>query len=475
MSEREVDVVVVGGGPAGEVCAGRLGQAGLEVVLVERELVGGECSYWGCMPSKALLRPSELLAEARRVPGAREAVRGELDSEAALARRDEVIHSLDDSVMLPWLEERSVSLVRGTGVLDGERRVRVNGDVLVARRAVVVATGTTAAIPPIPGLNEITPWTNREGTTAGAVPSSLIVLGGSAVGVELAQAWTSLGTHVTLLEALPRLLPREEPFAGDLVAAALRDRGVDVRLGVKAVRVHVAHSRVRITLADGGELDAEELLVATGRRPQTGTLGLETVGLEPGGFVTVGDDMRVPEHEWMYAIGDVNGRALLTHVGKYQARIAAEQILGRDSRAHPLADGPLAPRVVFTDPQVAAVGHTLETAETSGLAVRAIDHQTSATAGASFHGRNTPGLSRIVVDDERRVLVGATFTGSEVAEWLHAATIAIAGEMPVERLWHAVPSFPTRSEVWLRLLEKLEAGEHETAGAPAAIAPTGAG
>lgn len=461
MSEREVDVVVVGGGPAGEVCAGRLGQAGLEVVLVERELVGGECSYWGCMPSKALLRPSELLAEARRVPGVREAVRGELDSAAALARRDEVIHSLDDTSQLPWLEERNVILLRGTGIVDGERRVRVNGDVLVARHAVVVATGTTAAIPPIPGLTGITPWTNREGTTAGTVPSSLIVLGGGAVGVELAQAWTSLGSHVTVLEALPRILPREEPFAGELVEASLRDRGVDVRTGATAVRAREEHDRVWITLADGTELAAEELLVAAGRRPQTGTLGLETVGLEPGAFVAVGDDMRVPGHEWLFAIGDVNGRALLTHVGKYQARIAAEQILGRDERVHPLADGPLAPRVVFTDPQVAAVGHTVASAEESGLVVRAIDHQTSATAGASFHGRNTPGISRIVVDVRRRLLVGATFTGSEVAEWLHAATIAIAGEVPLERLWHAVPSFPTRSEVWLRLLEKLETVERE--------------
>ncbi len=468
MSEREVDVVVVGGGPAGEVCAGRLGQAGLEVVLVERELVGGECSYWGCMPSKALLRPGELLAEARRVPGVREAVRGELDAQAVLSRRDEVIHSLDDSSQLPWLEERDVELVRGVGSLDGERRVRVGDEAITARLGVVLATGTTPAIPPVPGLRELEPWTNREATTAGGVPDSLIVLGGGVIGVELAQAWSSLGSRVSLVEVLPRLLGREEPFAAELVQESLVEHGIDVKLGIEAVEARRDGSRVSLALADGTTLEAEEILVAAGRRPRTEELGLDTVGLDPGASITVGDDMRVPGKEWLYAIGDVNGRSLLTHIGKYQARIAAEQIQGRDVRAHAFADGALAPRVVFTDPQVAAVGHTLESAEDAGLRVRAVEHGTSATAGASYVGRNTPGVSRILVDVERDVLVGATFVGHEVAEWLHAATIAITGEVPVERLWDAVPSFPTRSEVWLRLLEKDEA-----ARAPVATAHDG--
>lgn len=454
---REFDVVVIGAGPAGEVAAGRLGQAGLKVAIVEGHLVGGECSYYGCMPSKALLRPEEALAEARRVPGAREAASGALDTEAVLRRRDEVIHSLDDSVQLPWLEERSVTLVRGYGRLEGERRVRVGDEVLVARRAVIVAVGTRAVLPPLPGLAEADPWTNREATTASVVPERLLVLGGGVVGVELAQAWASLGSRVTLIELAERLLPREEPFAGDEVATALGRRGVDVRTGVAAVGVQRDGVEVTVELESGERLVGDELLVAVGRRPTTSDLGLETVGIEPGGFLAVHDGMQVGGSDWLYSVGDVNGRSLLTHMGKYQAWIAAENILGGDERAAAPAQGPLAPRVVFTDPQVAAVGHTLASAQKAGLHVAAVDHPTGRVAGGSFYGRQAPGTTRLVVDLEREVLVGATFTGPEVAEFLHAATIAIVGEVPIATLRHAVPSFPTRSEVWLRLLEVYEA------------------
>jgi dihydrolipoamide dehydrogenase len=452
----QFDVIVIGAGPAGEVVAGRLGEQRLSVALVEDRLVGGECSFFGCMPSKALLRPDQALAEVRRIPGAAEAVTGELDVDAVLRRRDEVVHDLDDSAQLPWLDARHVTVVRGRGRLAGELAVDVDGRMLRARRAVVLASGSTAAIPPIPGLAESKPWTNIEATTAKTPPERLIVLGGGVIGVELGQAWATLGSRVTIVEALPRLLAREEDFASQLVHAALVARGIDVRVGVPAVSVERSGGEVTLTLESGETIVGDELLVGVGRRAATGELGLETVGLTPGRPVEVDDAMRVPGSDWLYAVGDVNGRALLTHMAKYQARIAADQILGRDVRLDPLADGGLSPRVVFTEPQVAAVGHTLESARAAGIDAGAVGHETSGVAGGSFYGRLAPGQSRLVFDRQREVLVGATFTGADVAEFLHAATIAIVGEVPLERLWHAVPSFPTRSEVWLRMLEQYD-------------------
>ena len=455
MATRSFDVVGLGAGPAGEVAAGRLAEGGLHVATVECELVGGECSYWACMPSKALLRPAQALAEAGRVPGAAQAATGSLDAGAALRRRDEVIHDLDDASQLPWLEQRGIELVRGDGILDGERRVRVGDDVLEARRAVVLATGSAATLPSVEGLEEAVTWTTREATTARAVPGRLLVLGGGVAGVELAEAWSGLGARVTIVEVADRLLAREEPFASEQVATALAERGVDVRTGVEVERAARADGAVRLTLAGGETLAGDELLVAAGRRPRTTGLGLAAVGLEDGEPVPTDEHLRVPGHDWLYAIGECNGRALLTHQGKYHGRIAADHLLGRPGAAL-VQDGPLSPRVIFTEPQVAAVGRTLRDAQEAGLEVRCVEVGTNANAGGSFTGKGVTGTSRIVVDERRGVIVGATFTGAEVAEMLHAATIAVVGEVPMDRLWHAVPAFPTRSELWLRLLEAYE-------------------
>jgi dihydrolipoamide dehydrogenase len=452
---RSFDVVVIGAGPAGEVAAGRLGQHGLEVAVVEDRLVGGECSYWACMPSKALLRPYEALAEIRRIPGAAQAATGALDVPAALARRDEIIHDLDDSVQLPWLEDRGVELFRGRGRLAGERRVIVGDEQLEARRAVILATGSLPLFPPIEGLDRIEgAWTNREATTAKAIPERLLIVGGGVVGVEMAQAFQTLGSHVALVEGERRLLPREEEYACAQVTDALASYGVDIRTGQKATKVAQHDDAVTVTTSDGATAEGDVLLVALGRRPPTDDLGVETVGLTPGEYVKVDSRMRVPGTPWLYAIGDVNGRALYTHMGKYQGRLAADAILGHDHAISHGADGPLAPRVIFTDPQVAAVGHTTDTARRAGLELDVYDTETSGNAGGSYYGRNAPGMTRFLVDRERRILVGCTITGSEVADFLHAATIAIVGEVPLERLRHAVPAFPTRSEIWLSLLEQ---------------------
>ncbi|HXX88684.1 MAG TPA: NAD(P)/FAD-dependent oxidoreductase [Acidimicrobiales bacterium] len=462
------DVVVIGAGPAGEVLAGRCAAGGLAVAAVEAELAGGECSYWGCIPSKTLIRPGDVIAAARRVPGAAEAVTGPIDVARALARRDEMTSGWDDEGQVAWLEGAGVRLVRGVGRLAAERVVEVTSGEspprrLEARRAVVLATGTGPAIPPIPGLAEVEPWDNRSVTSMPQVPGRLLVLGGGTIGVEMAQAVKRLGADaVTVIEGAPTLMAREEPFVGEELRAALEAEGIGVVTGatVSALSRDGRSGDVVATVDDGRTFAGDEILVAVGRVPKTADLGLEVVGLAPGRYVDVDDRCRasgVPG-AWLYAVGDCNGRALLTHMGKYQARLAADVILGRDpctgpDDAGPAVDRDMVPRVTFTDPQVAAVGLTERQARERGVTVRTVRVGLEDTAGASTSGTGVRGSAFVVVDEERRVVVGATFTGPGVQELLHSATVAVVGEVGLDRLWHAVPSFPTLSEVWLRLLE----------------------
>ena len=458
-SEQTYDVVVVGGGPTGENVAARVVRGGLTAALVESERYGGECSYWACMPSKALLRPVEARAAAGRLPGVPV---GTIDAAAVLARRDDFVSHLSDAGQEKWVRDTGIAPYRGVGRLAGERRVEVTGadgsvTVLQARHAVVLATGTAAVVPDLPGLREARPWTSREVTTMPAVPRRLAVVGGGVVACEMAQATAGLGAEqVVLLVRGQQLLDRMEPWAGELVADGLRATGVDVRLGASTASVRRDGAGVTVTLEDGGEVVADELLVAVGRRPRTDDLGLETVGLEPGTSVEVDDSMRVPGSAWLYAAGDVNGRALLTHMGKYQGRVCGDVVVARatgapDDRPSLRATGPV-PQVVFTDPQACSVGPTEEQARRAGRQVRSVQVDLGGVAGAALLADGYRGRAGLVVD-ERDVVLGATFVGQDTAEMLHSATVAVTAGLTLQQLWHAVPGYPTVSEGWLRLLE----------------------
>ncbi|WP_199827709.1 dihydrolipoyl dehydrogenase family protein [Streptomyces specialis] len=466
------DVIVIGAGPVGENVADRTRAAGLSTAVVESELVGGECSYWACIPSKALLRPPAALAAARAVAGAREAAGGRLDAAAVLARRDSFVSNWEDDGQVSWVESTGADLFRGHGRLDGPRTVTVeapDGGVrrLTARHAVAVCTGSAAVVPDLPGVADARPWTSREATSAKEVPGRLAVVGGGVVGVEMAAAWAALGSRVTLLMRGDRALPRMEPFAGELVAEGLAAAGVDIRAGVSVTRVDRAGSSgpVTVSLDNGERLDADEILFATGRAPRTTDLGLETVGLEPGSWLETDDALRVQgvEGDWLYAVGDANHRSLLTHQGKYQARVVGSVIAARAAGAPvdgtpwgphaATADNMAVPQVVFTEPEAASVGLTAREAERAGRRTRVVDYELGDVSGAALYADDYKGRARMIVDLDRNTVVGATFVGPHAGELLHAATVAVTGEVPIDRLWHAVPSFPTMSEIWLRLLE----------------------
>ncbi|NMI02177.1 NAD(P)/FAD-dependent oxidoreductase [Pseudonocardia sp. K10HN5] len=463
-------MIVIGAGPAGENAADHAARAGLSAALVEAELVGGECSYWACIPSKTLLRTGHAVAAARRLPG----VTADVDPGAVLARRDAFVHDWHDDSQVQWAQAAGITVLRGYGRLAGERTVQVDRsdaverELLRARHAVVVATGSVPKRPPVAGLDTVRTWSSRDATAAKEVPRRLGVLGGGVVGSEMAQAFARLGSAVTLVHHGPRLLPAMEPSAGERVATAFREEHIDLRLEQSLDEVSPAPDGA-IRLRMGIEtVEVDELLVATGRRPDTDDVGLGSVGLTPGEALDIDDSGLVTgvDGEWLYAVGDVTGRAPLTHQGKYEARIAGAAIAAR-SIGEPLdtrpwgehaayADHVAVPQVVFTDPEVGFVGRTEAQARAAGMDVRVVELEI-AVAGSSLQADGYSGIARMVVDESRGVLVGMTFVGQDVAEMLHAATVAIAGEVPMHRLWHAVPAFPTISEVWLRLLETYRA------------------
>lgn len=448
--ERSYDVVILGAGSAGEVAAGLLADAGLDVAVVEAEMVGGACPFWACMPAKALLRPGQVHAEAQAVPGVRETV-GDLDVRAALEWRDWMAAEWDDDGHEASLAAKGIAVVRGHGRLAGTRTVVVGDSLrLDARRAVVIATGSRALIPDIEGGEAVDIWDERSITTTSVAPERMLIIGGGAVGLEMALAWRRLGSReVIVVEREDRPLADEEPFVGREVMAAFETEGIEILTNVEIGRLERDEGTTVARLSDGGERRVDVVVAGAGRRPNTEDIGLDSIGMESGDWIEADEHMRVPSHsEWLFAIGDVNGTDLLTHMGKYEARVAVDVMLGGGMSV--LRGRTAVPRVVFIDPLVAAVGSTAEAAAQSGVNVRTVDVDISQQAEALLWGDGTDGTARFVIDDDRGVLVGATFTGPSVlAEIGLAAQMAIVGEVPLEAIRHVVPQFPSFSEIWL--------------------------
>lgn len=434
------DAIVIGMGPAGEAVAGDLAEAGLSVLGIDRKLVGGECPYWGCIPSKMMIRAGHLLTEARRIDGMAGAATVRPDWEPVARRiRDEATDDWDDQVAVERFEGKGGTFVRGEGRLVAARTVMVGDRTFTARRAIVLATGTEPAIPPIPGLAQVAYWTNRDLVEAKELPTSLLVLGGGAIGAELAQAVARFGVTVTIVEALDRLLPLETPAAGELVKRVFTDEGIEVITGVAVERVGRDGARVQAHLADGRPVAAAQLLVATGRRTDLPGLGVSTIGIDDTQrFVPVDTDLRAGDDLW--AVGDLTGKGAFTHVGMYQARIATADIL---RQPHEPADYHALPRVTFTDPEVGAVGLTPQAARDAGVDVRVGTAQVPHTARGWLHKAGNDGFIELVEDAERGVLVGATAAGPNGGEVLGLLTLAVHAEVPVERLRQMIYAYPT--------------------------------